>query len=123
MSVNELDAKKGGVDLNKEYHFGHTSGNSILGETDAYRQDPVRSTHGLPALDSTTIDLCLLVFPWAWFRATKAAAKMQMTGLACRCYRNLCIGLCTRRRPVRPRSGDLVVVCKSPVTIPCIFVH
>src|SRR6201984_2175499 len=27
------------------------------------------------ALDSTTIDLCLAVFPWAHFRATKAAVK------------------------------------------------
>lgn len=27
------------------------------------------------ALDSTTIDLCLVVFPWAHFRKTKAAAK------------------------------------------------
>ena len=29
------------------------------------------------ALDSTTIDLCLSVFPWAQFRATKAAVKMH----------------------------------------------
>ena len=29
------------------------------------------------ALDSTTIDLCLSVFPWALFRATKAAVKMH----------------------------------------------
>ena len=29
------------------------------------------------ALDSTTIDLCLSVFPWAHFRATKAAVKMH----------------------------------------------
>ena len=29
------------------------------------------------ALDSTTIDLCLTVFPWAHFRATKAAVKMH----------------------------------------------
>jgi Transposase DDE domain len=29
------------------------------------------------ALDSTTIDLCLAVFPWAHFRATKAAVKMH----------------------------------------------
>ena len=30
------------------------------------------------ALDSTTIDLCLSVFPWAHFRTTKAAVKMHM---------------------------------------------
>lgn len=29
------------------------------------------------ALDSTTIDLCLALFPWAPFRATKAAVKMH----------------------------------------------
>src|SRR5207248_4286730 len=29
------------------------------------------------ALDATTIDLCLSVFPWAPFRSTKAAAKLH----------------------------------------------
>ncbi len=29
------------------------------------------------ALDSTTVDLCLSIFPWAAFRATKAAVKMH----------------------------------------------
>lgn len=29
------------------------------------------------ALDSTTIDLCLAVFPWAHFRTTKAAVKLH----------------------------------------------
>jgi len=29
------------------------------------------------ALDSTTIDLCLSVFPWAPFRSTKAAIKLH----------------------------------------------
>jgi len=29
------------------------------------------------ALDSTTIDLCLSVFPWAYFRSTKAAVKLH----------------------------------------------
>ena len=29
------------------------------------------------ALDSTTIDLCLSVFPWAHFRSTKAAVKIH----------------------------------------------
>src|SRR6266436_6550659 len=29
------------------------------------------------ALDSTTIDLCLSVFPWALFRSTKAAVKLH----------------------------------------------
>jgi hypothetical protein len=29
------------------------------------------------ALDTTTIDLCLSVFPWAPFRSTKAAVKLH----------------------------------------------
>ena len=29
------------------------------------------------ALDATIIDLCLSVFPWAWFRTTKSAIKMH----------------------------------------------
>lgn len=33
--------------------------------------------HTAYALDSTTIDLCLSLFPWAPFRATKAAVKMH----------------------------------------------
>src|SRR5271155_5743572 len=34
-------------------------------------------TNTVYALDSTTIDLCLAVFPWAHFRSTKAAVKMH----------------------------------------------
>ena len=34
-------------------------------------------TNTVCALDSTTIDLCLSLFPWAHFRATKAAVKMH----------------------------------------------
>jgi len=34
-------------------------------------------TNTVYALDSTTIDLCLSVFPWAHFRSTKAAVKMH----------------------------------------------
>ena len=33
--------------------------------------------HSLYALDSTTIDLCLALFPWAKFRARKGAVKMH----------------------------------------------
>ena len=36
------------------------------------------------ALDSTTIDLCLSVFPWARFQSTKSAVKMH-TLLDCQC--------------------------------------
>ena len=34
-------------------------------------------TNTVYALDSTTIDLCLSVFPWAPFRSTKAAVKLH----------------------------------------------
>ncbi|HOT74071.1 MAG TPA: IS4 family transposase [Anaerohalosphaeraceae bacterium] len=33
--------------------------------------------HSVYALDSTTIDLCLSLFPWATFRKTKAAIKLH----------------------------------------------
>src|SRR5271165_6727611 len=34
-------------------------------------------TNPVYALDSTTIELCQSLFPWAHFRSTKAAAKMH----------------------------------------------
>lgn len=37
----------------------------------------VELDRSLYALDSTTIDLCLSLFPWATFRETKAAVKMH----------------------------------------------
>jgi Domain of unknown function (DUF4372)/Transposase DDE domain len=44
-----------------------------------YAHDPmgVDLDHSLYALDSTTIDLCLSLFPWAPFRQHKAAVKMH----------------------------------------------
>jgi hypothetical protein len=44
-----------------------------------YAEDPmgVELDQGLYALDSTTIDLCLSLFPWARFRRSKAAVKMH----------------------------------------------
>jgi hypothetical protein len=44
-----------------------------------YAHDPigVDLDQGLYALDSTTIDLCLSLFPWARFRQHKAAVKMH----------------------------------------------
>jgi len=37
----------------------------------------IAEVHDLYALDSTTIDLCLALFPWARFRKHKAAVKMH----------------------------------------------
>ena len=44
-----------------------------------HAEDPigVELDHTLYALDSTTIDLCLSLFPWAKFRQHKAAVKMH----------------------------------------------
>jgi Domain of unknown function (DUF4372)/Transposase DDE domain len=44
-----------------------------------YAQDPIAAelTETVYALDSTTIDLCLALFPWAEFRSTKAAVKLH----------------------------------------------
>jgi len=44
-----------------------------------YADDPlgVELDQNLYALDSTTIDLCLSLFPWARFRRHKAAVKMH----------------------------------------------
>jgi hypothetical protein len=47
--------------------------------TKLYRNDPIKLdiNDGVYALDSTTIDLCLSLFPWAHFRKTKSAIKMH----------------------------------------------
>ena len=44
-----------------------------------YARDPIGVDlhQSLYALDSTTIDLCLSLFPWAKFRRRKAAVKMH----------------------------------------------
>lgn len=44
-----------------------------------YAQEPlgIELEHTIYALDSTTIDLCLSLFPWARFRSTKAAVKLH----------------------------------------------
>lgn len=44
-----------------------------------YAQEPIglELAHTIYALDSTTIDLCLSLFPWARFRSTKAAVKLH----------------------------------------------
>ena len=47
--------------------------------TKLYRNDSIKLdiNEGVYALDSTTIDLCLTLFPWAHFRRTKSAVKMH----------------------------------------------
>ena len=56
--------------------FGHV----LIGMVQRlYQSDTiaVELTQPLYAFDSTTIDLCLSLFPWAEFRKTKAAVKMH----------------------------------------------
>jgi len=56
--------------------FGHV----LIGMAQRlYQSDTiaVELTQPLYAFDSTTIDLCLSLFPWAEFRKTKAAVKMH----------------------------------------------
>lgn len=56
--------------------FGHV----LIGTAQRlYQSDTiaVELTQTLYAFDSTTIDLCLSLFPWAEFRKTKAAVKMH----------------------------------------------
>ena len=43
----------------------------------AHESLEVELNHTIYALDSTTIDLCLSLFPWARFRSTKAAVKLH----------------------------------------------
>lgn len=46
---------------------------------DLYANEPlgVQLDNTVYALDSTTVDLCLALFPWAPFRSTKAAVKLH----------------------------------------------
>ncbi len=51
-----------------------------------YAQEPmgVELDQSLYALDSTTIDLCLSLFPWSRFRRHKAAVKMAYSARSAR---------------------------------------
>ena len=51
----------------------------IHGAQDLYAEEPfgIELNETVYALDSSTIDLCLSLFPWAHFRKTKAAIKLH----------------------------------------------
>ena len=69
----------------KLYHMGFRSrvARSTLADANEslplYARDPIGLDldQSLYALDSTTIELCLSLFPWAKFRKHKAAVKMH----------------------------------------------
>src|SRR5260370_37588442 len=59
------------------------------------------------AFDSTTIDLCLQLFPWARFRKRKAAVKLHtLIDLRDRPAR-------VARQPSRPSAGSSMPACRS----------
>jgi hypothetical protein len=82
------------------------------------------------ALDSTTIDLCLSVFPWAHFRTTKAAVKMHTlliyaatsqassTFLTASCTTSTLSTCCSRKRA--PSTSWIVATSISPASMGCI---
>jgi len=66
----------------KLYHVGfrgQVSHSTLADANEAHAHDPigVDLDETLYALDSTTTDLCLALFPWARFRKHKAAVKMH----------------------------------------------
>ena len=70
------------ADANEEHDwriFADFAQVSIAIARPLYARDPmgVELDQSLYALDSTTIDLCLSLFPWAKFRRRKAAVKMH----------------------------------------------
>ena len=64
----------------RDWHIYADSAQVLIGlARPLYAEDPmgVELDQGFYALDSTTIDLCLSLFPWARFRRRKAAVKMH----------------------------------------------
>jgi Domain of unknown function (DUF4372)/Transposase DDE domain len=60
--------------------YADFAGHLIALARDLYIHDPLLDLEGLDtvyALDSSTIDLCLSLFPWAPFRSAKAAIKLH----------------------------------------------
>jgi Transposase DDE domain/Domain of unknown function (DUF4372) len=64
----------------RDWRIFQDFGQVLIGTAqELYRGDPlaIELKQPLYAFDSTTIDLCLSLFPWAEFRKTKAAVKMH----------------------------------------------
>jgi hypothetical protein len=65
----------------RDWHiYADFAGHLIALARDLYIHDPLPDLEGLDtvyALDSSTIDLCLSLFPWAPFRSAKAAIKLH----------------------------------------------
>jgi len=64
----------------RDYRIFEDFGHVLIGITQGvYRDEPIAVELKQPlfAFDSTVIDLCLSLFPWAEFRRTKAAVKLH----------------------------------------------
>ena len=64
----------------REWRIFEDFGQVLIGMAQKlYRNEPlaIELKQPLYAFDSSTIDLCLSLFPWAEFRSTKAAVKMH----------------------------------------------
>lgn len=64
----------------RDYRIFQDFGHVLIGIAQGlYRDEPlaIELNQPLYAFDSTTIDLCLSLFPWAEFRKTKAAVKLH----------------------------------------------
>jgi transposase len=64
----------------RDWRIFQDFGQVLIGSAqELYKGDPlaIELKQPLYAFDSTTIDLCLTLFPWATFRKTKAAVKMH----------------------------------------------
>jgi hypothetical protein len=64
----------------RDYRIFEDFGHVLIGIAQGlYRDEPIAVELKQPlfAFDSTTIDLCLSLFPWAEFRKTKAAVKLH----------------------------------------------
>jgi hypothetical protein len=64
----------------RDYRIFQDFGHVLIGIAQGlYRDEPlaIELKQPLYAFDSTTLDLCLSLFPWAEFRRTKAAVKMH----------------------------------------------
>jgi hypothetical protein len=64
----------------RDWHLFESLGQRLIAQAlDLHRQaaHPLGLQEPLYAMDSTVIDLCLALFPWAEFRQTKAAVKVH----------------------------------------------
>jgi Domain of unknown function (DUF4372)/Transposase DDE domain len=64
----------------RDWHIYYEFAQALIGiARRLYAKEPlgVELNETVYALDSTTIDLCLSLFPWAEFRSTKAAVKLH----------------------------------------------